>query len=578
MKKTLLLIIGFFLISLMSFGKSASSDDSKVLHGGYISLPRNFGAEGSFFKETKSNAVAIERHRVWLNLTNDEGAFKQVLVGYITGATNGVDTAYDGLSIDSNKYIDFYSRIDNQNYVIQGRALPFNETDKVPLGYKTAIEGTFEISIAKVDGLFATQNVFVEDKVTHIIHNLKNGSFSFTTGIGVFNDRFVLRYTDDAPVMPPVVLEPPVVVVPPVIVDLPVVTVDPPVIMPPAVVESPVVVTPPIVTEPPVVVDSPIVVEPVEVVIPPIVAELPIVVESPVVVELPVVVEPVVSVAEPIAFEPSVVVDSPVNVATEVVVESPVVAVTEPIVAEPSVVVDSSVIVAPEVVVESPVVVELPLVVEPVVAVAEPIAVESTVVVDAPVIVAPEVVVESPVVVELPVVVEPVVSVAEPIAVESTVVVDSPVIVASEVVVESPVVVELPVVVEPVVSVAEPIAVESTVVVDSPVNVAPEVVVQLPVIAVPPVIVLDSTSKNPLLDRKEKSVVVSVRDHQIKINSLNEIMSTVVVYDLKGRMLYENGHINDNEFIIQELNSSDQFLIVVTELANKNRITKKIVL
>ncbi|QKJ62169.1 T9SS sorting signal type C domain-containing protein [Flavobacterium sp. M31R6] len=554
MKKTLLLIIGFFLISLMSFGKSASSDDSKVLHGGYISLPRNFGAEGSFFKETKLNAVAIERHRVWLNLTNDEGAFKQVLVGYITGATNGVDTAYDGLSIDSNKYIDFYSRIDNQNYVIQGRALPFNETDKVPLGYKTAIEGTFEISIAKVDGLFATQNVFVEDKVTHIIHNLKNGSFSFTTGIGVFNDRFVLRYTDDAPVMPPVVLEPPVVVVPPVI-------------MPPAVVDSPVVVTPPIVTEPPVVVDSPIVVEPVEVVIPPIVAELPIVVESPVVVELPVVVEPVVSVAEPIAVESTVVVDSPVNVAPEVVVESPVVVVTEPIVAEPSVVVDSSVNLAPEVVVESPVV-----------AVTEPIVAEPSVAVDSPVIVAPEVVVESPVVVELPVVVEPVVSVAEPIAVESTVVVDSSVIVAPGVVVESPVVVELPVVLEPVVVLTTPIVAEPSVVVDSPVNVAPEVVAQRPVIAVPPVIVLDSTSKNPLLDRKEKSVVVSVRDHQIKINSLNEIMSTVVVYDLKGRMLYENGHINDNEFIIQELNSSDQFLIVVTELANKNRITKKIVL
>ena len=91
-------------------------------------------------------------------------------------------------------------------------------------------------------------------------------------------------------------------------------------------------------------------------------------------------------------------------------------------------------------------------------------------------------------------------------------------------------------------------------------------------------IALDSTSGNLSLDKKEKSVIVSVRDHQIKINSFNETISMIVVYDLKGRMLYENSHINDNEFIIQELNSSDQFLIVVTELANESRIAKKIIL
>ena len=289
MKKNLLLVIGFLLISLMSFGKSVSSHTFMAVHGSYVSLPGISGENAHFFKGAESKVVAIERHRIWLNFTNTEGAFKQLLVGYITGATNGVDTAFDGLSIDSNKYIDFYSRIENLNYVIQGRALPFNETDKVPLGYKTAIEGTFEISIAKVDGLFATQNVFVEDKVTNIIHNLKNGSFSFTTGIGVFNDRFVLRYTDSDPA----VLEPPVVVTPPVVVELPVAVVDPPVIMPPVVVEAPVVVIDPIVIEPVVVVE-PIIVPESPIVELPVVIETPVVVTDPIVVESPVVDLPIV--------------------------------------------------------------------------------------------------------------------------------------------------------------------------------------------------------------------------------------------------------------------------------------------
>jgi hypothetical protein len=150
-----------------------------------------------FFKGTKSKTSPIEKHRVWLNLTNSEGAFKQMLVGYVTGATNGFDSAFDGVSWDSNKYIDFYSVNDNKNFVIQGRALPFDKTDKVPLGFKTSIEGTFEISIDQVDGILASESIFVEDKVKGVVVDLKKGPYSFSTSIGTFNDRFVLRFTNN---------------------------------------------------------------------------------------------------------------------------------------------------------------------------------------------------------------------------------------------------------------------------------------------------------------------------------------------------------------------------------------------
>jgi hypothetical protein len=116
--------------------------------------------------------------------------------------------------------------------VIQGRSLPFDKTDKVPLGYKTTVEGAFAISIDKVDGVLASQAVFIEDKETNVIHNLKNGSYSFTTGIGVFNDRFVLRYKDNSVVVIDLVITPPVVVEPPVIVS-------PPIIIPPVIVLDP---------------------------------------------------------------------------------------------------------------------------------------------------------------------------------------------------------------------------------------------------------------------------------------------------------------------------------------------------
>jgi hypothetical protein len=168
-----------------------------------------------FFKGTNSKSVSIEKHRVWLNLTNTEGAFKQMLVGYVTGATNGFDSAFDGVSLDSNKFIDFYSVNDNKNFVIQGRALPFDKTDKVPLGYKTSIEGTFEISIDQADGILANESVFVEDKVKGVVVDLKKGAYSFSTSIGTFNDRFVLRFTNNDSVLNVIdaaVLDKPVIV------------------------------------------------------------------------------------------------------------------------------------------------------------------------------------------------------------------------------------------------------------------------------------------------------------------------------------------------------------------------------
>jgi hypothetical protein len=159
------------------------------------------GKNAQFFKVSKSKTIAIEKHRVWLNLTNAEGAFKQILVGYAKGATNGFDVAYDGLSSDSNKYLDFYSVNDNKNFVIQGRGLPFDKTDKVSLGYKTTIEGIFTISIEQVDGILANQTIFIEDKVANVIRNLKNGAYTFSTNAGTFNDRFVLCYVDNPVVM-----------------------------------------------------------------------------------------------------------------------------------------------------------------------------------------------------------------------------------------------------------------------------------------------------------------------------------------------------------------------------------------
>ena len=151
-----------------------------------------------FFKTSSNSKTAneIENDRVWLNLTNDQGLFKQMLIGYITGATNDFDSAFDGESMNGNSFIDFYSINQNRNFTIQGRALPFDENDIVPLGFKTTISGVFKINRYQVDGLLTNQAIYIEDKVTNTIVDLNNGDYTFTTVAGTFNDRFVLRYVN----------------------------------------------------------------------------------------------------------------------------------------------------------------------------------------------------------------------------------------------------------------------------------------------------------------------------------------------------------------------------------------------
>ena len=88
----------------------------------------------------------IEKHRIWLNLKTDTGTdINQMMVGYIEGATQAVDTDYDGLLFGNNGS-SLSSKLDGAYYGIQGRSLPFASNDIVPLAFKASAVGNYMIS------------------------------------------------------------------------------------------------------------------------------------------------------------------------------------------------------------------------------------------------------------------------------------------------------------------------------------------------------------------------------------------------------------------------------------------------
>jgi len=157
------------------------------------------GDNFQFFKfkgDQKTNGV-LEKNRVWLNLSNNQGVFKQTLVGYVTGATDDYDSMFDGESVNGNDYVDFYSVYQDKKLVIQGRSLPFDQSDTIQLGYSANFAGSLVLDIDQLDGELKNQNIFIEDKEQHIIHNLALTPYEFVTESGTFNTRFVLRYIDN---------------------------------------------------------------------------------------------------------------------------------------------------------------------------------------------------------------------------------------------------------------------------------------------------------------------------------------------------------------------------------------------
>ena len=184
---------GFF---TKSTGTATSGDPVVFKNSMRITNNNNqfFRSANVAVNSNRSNLNTFEKHRIWLNLVNNGGSFNQIIVGYAEGASNSYDRDFDGVRFTDNNSITLYSIIPDKHLVIQGRALPFSIEDQIPLGYKSTLNDTFSIRIDHFDGLFENQNIYLEDRLLNTIHDLKLSPYVFTSAIGTFDDRFVIRY------------------------------------------------------------------------------------------------------------------------------------------------------------------------------------------------------------------------------------------------------------------------------------------------------------------------------------------------------------------------------------------------
>ena len=172
---------GFF-IQALNTGRAVFKNEMRTTNG-----------TDNFFKPIKVKGP-VEEKKIWLNLSNNEGAFSQILIGFVDGATQGVDQAYDGLRMQSGNYVNFYSLSMDLQLAVQGLP-PIQNFKKVQLGFENKIEEpTFlEIGIEKVTDGLLDYSIILIDQHLKLKKDLRKGSYIFKLSqAGKFDDRFQL--------------------------------------------------------------------------------------------------------------------------------------------------------------------------------------------------------------------------------------------------------------------------------------------------------------------------------------------------------------------------------------------------
>ena len=186
---------GFFIPSLAN---------SNVLFTNTMRVSGN-NVNDDFYRTSAQNTQNTDTRieKLWLNLSSDIGIYSQICVAYADIATDG----YDGHAIDTQRNYSgnagLLYTLENDGtgfYVIQGKAMSsLTEDEVIKIGFGTFISTaeTYKLDLAGTQGGFlSTNNIYLKDNYTGIIHDLAISAYTFESEGGWFEDRFEIVFNN----------------------------------------------------------------------------------------------------------------------------------------------------------------------------------------------------------------------------------------------------------------------------------------------------------------------------------------------------------------------------------------------
>ena len=134
--------------------------------------------------------------RLKISVTNPNGDFNEILIGFLNEATYGVDNLYDGHKLQGNPDLSFYSMIPgyDRNLVIQALP-PLTLEEIIPVGLDVGISGKYQFKVELIENFDVTTEIYLEDKAVAKLTDLRNtDTYEFTLDKGVTDERFVIKF------------------------------------------------------------------------------------------------------------------------------------------------------------------------------------------------------------------------------------------------------------------------------------------------------------------------------------------------------------------------------------------------
>jgi hypothetical protein len=169
--------------------------------------------QGFFVKATTAGTVTFKPAMMELANNSDGGYFRKadpvvmrfslssalgyndILIGFVEGATLGMDRALDAQKIKGNSIIQFYSRMEES--ILANQALPFSEEQIiVDLGFDVNEAATYTFQIEDL-AAYTSDILLIDNLLNQSISIAETGSYTFETDAVVNSDRFSLVFNPD---------------------------------------------------------------------------------------------------------------------------------------------------------------------------------------------------------------------------------------------------------------------------------------------------------------------------------------------------------------------------------------------
>ncbi|QBZ97669.1 Ig-like domain-containing protein [Flavobacterium sangjuense] len=153
-----------------------------------------------FFRSNNRNQTTNDdidnRQKIRLLYQSPSNIHRQILVGVDENTTSFFDVGYDAPIIDENAD-DLYWKTTDAKLTIQAVS-DFNTDQILPLGLKASTSGTYTIKVDTLENISEDTQLYIHDAETGMDYDIKNDDFSISLPIGIYNDRFSLRFSGNA--------------------------------------------------------------------------------------------------------------------------------------------------------------------------------------------------------------------------------------------------------------------------------------------------------------------------------------------------------------------------------------------